>query len=154
MVHPPEHAKWWLDSSGFRQVWAEHIEDPSVLNTISQGHRCTFLSWPHDSFSPTLCPQSDSKSSLLLSSYSKSSASRDYPSSTAGQFLRRIFFSLSGVQENRWFQASHSLSALNLFIRKDHFKMEPLQTIHQAVLPNDCLISVDLKDTNFFHAYL
>lgn len=127
------------------------MDDPWVLRTISVGHRWGFLKQPGDMFQPTRLPGSALKKQVFLD-YVRMLLDQGavVPVPQVERFTG-VYSPLFLVRKKTGgFRPVVDLKRLNVFIRKEHFKMESLQSILLAIRLLDWMITVDLRDA-YFH---
>ena len=133
----------------FWQVWARKGKDPWVSTVLKEGYQIPFLSLPPLSSSPVNfnsyqkgSPQFLALEVEIQKLIQKAAVEEIVPPLTPG-FYSRIF--VVKKREGEW-RPIIDLSILNLFIRKEHFKMETSRSVLQSIHQGDWMASLDLQD--------
>lgn len=131
----------------FYQNWEQIAPDPWVLKIVSEGLRLQFQSLPPESGVKITCVKNISLMSNIIEEVEKlfqKGAIEYVPKGQEGRGFYSTFFTVP--KKGGGIRPILNLKPLNVFLQKEHFKMETLRSIIQAMQPGDWAVSIDLKD--------
>ena len=142
-----ESVGWRL--ADFVSHWLRATDDAYVLRTVSEGIRLEFLERPSLTESLILVTR-NAKREAELCHHVEEMVSKEAlelaPLPSPG-FYSNLFLV---PKKSRVLRPVINLKPLNLFIKKEKFKIETTRSIRKALSPGDWVTSIDLKDA-YFH---
>ena len=119
-----------------------------VLSNVRNGFKIPFKSVPPLSVVPIILSQSSSPllREEIAELLKKRAVEKVRNQGTLG-FYSRLFLVL---KKNGKLRPVIDLSLLNQYINKQHFEMETVKSVRQAIMVNDWAVSIDLTDA-YFH---
>lgn len=130
----------------FKHFWRLHVKDHWVSQVIEDGYKIDFSELPHfEGVKETKLAQ---KSLLVLLQEVDELLQKQAIEPVPPQEEPRGFYSTFFVVPKKTgdLRPILNLIQLNVFVKKERFKMETLQSVLNAVQPADWLAALDLKD--------